>query len=103
MSGATHTVCVVGSGGREHALALVIGRTDDVIVTPGNPGITGTTPEGHTLISVSTPPEEIDADLFVIGPEAPLVDGLADRLRGLVGWCSGRVRTVPNLRAPRPL
>jgi len=82
MSGAINTVCVVGSGGREHALALVIGRTADVIVTPGNPGITGTTPEGHTLISVSTPPEEIDADLFVIGPEAPLVDGLADRLRG---------------------
>ncbi len=75
------TVCVVGSGGREHALALVLGRTADVVVTPGNPGITGATPEGHTLTSVATPPEEIDADLFVIGPEAPLVDGLADRLR----------------------
>ncbi len=75
------TVCVVGSGGREHALALVLGRTADVVDTPGNPGITGATPEGHTLTSVATPPEEIDADLFVIGPEAPLVDGLADRLR----------------------
>ncbi|HWE70015.1 MAG TPA: phosphoribosylamine--glycine ligase [Acidimicrobiales bacterium] len=81
MSGAIKTVCVVGSGGREHALALALGRTADVIVTPGNPGIAGTTPEGHTLTSVATPPEEIDADLFVIGPEAPLVDGLADRLR----------------------
>ncbi len=65
-------VCVVGSGGREHALADVLGRHHDVIVTPGNPGIPGST----TLA-----PEEIDADLFVIGPEAPLVDGLADRLR----------------------
>ncbi len=74
-------VCVVGSGGREHALAQVLGRTADVVVTPGNPGITGTTPQGHTLTSVSTPVEEIEADLYVIGPEAPLVDGLADRLR----------------------
>ncbi len=75
------TVCVVGSGGREHALAVVLGRTADVVVTPGNPGIAGTTAEGHTIVSVPTPPEEIEADLFVIGPEAPLVDGLADRLR----------------------
>ena len=65
-------VCVVGSGGREHALATALGRTADVVVTPGNPGIPG---------SVPTPPEEVDADLFVIGPEVPLVDGLADRLR----------------------
>ena len=44
-------------------------------------GSTGTTAEGHTITSVATPAEEVDADLFVIGPEAPLVDGLADRLR----------------------
>ena len=75
------TVCVVGSGGREHALATVLGRTADVVVTPGNPGITGTTPEGHTITSVDRPAEEIEADLTVIGPEAPLVEGLADRLR----------------------
>lgn len=65
-------VCVVGSGGREHALADVLSRTADVVVTPGNPGIPG---------SIDTPPEQVDADLFVIGPEVPLVDGLADRLR----------------------
>ena len=65
--------CVVGSGGREHALAHVLGRTADVVVTPGNPGIPG---------SVTVPPTELDADLFVVGPEGPLVDGLADQLRG---------------------
>ncbi|MGE3619533.1 MAG: phosphoribosylamine--glycine ligase [Acidimicrobiia bacterium] len=66
-------VCVVGSGGREAALALVLGRTaDDVVVVPGNPGIPG---------SVPGPPQDVDADLYVIGPEVPLVDGLADELR----------------------
>jgi phosphoribosylamine--glycine ligase len=72
---------VVGSGAREHALALALGRSVDVVASPGNPGIRGVTAEGHTIASVPTPPEELDADLFVIGPEAPLVDGLADRLR----------------------
>jgi phosphoribosylamine---glycine ligase len=66
-------VCVVGGGGREHALAEALARTaDEVVVTPGNAGIPWSTP---------TRPEEIEADLFVVGPEAPLVDGLADRLR----------------------
>ncbi len=65
-------VCVVGSGGREHAFAEALAETAQVVVTPGSPGIEG---------SVDTPPEDIDADLFVVGPEAPLVDGLADRLR----------------------
>jgi len=65
-------VVVVGSGGREHALAAVLSRTADVVVTPGSPGIPG---------SVAMPPTDIDADLFVIGPEIPLVDGLADTLR----------------------
>jgi phosphoribosylamine--glycine ligase len=54
-------------------LAHVLARTADVVVTPGNPGIPG---------SRATPPEEVEADLFIVGPEAPLVDGLADRMRG---------------------
>jgi phosphoribosylamine--glycine ligase len=65
-------VVVVGSGGREHALAEVLRRTAEVVVTPGNAGIPGST---------NAAPEDLDADLFVIGPEAPLVAGLADRLR----------------------
>ncbi|HEX6420774.1 MAG TPA: phosphoribosylamine--glycine ligase [Acidimicrobiales bacterium] len=65
-------VCVIGSGGREHALAHVLARTAEVVVTPGNPGIPGST---------AAPPAAIDADLYVVGPEAPLVAGLADELR----------------------
>ena len=68
-------VCVVGSGGREHALAHVLARTADVVVTPGNPGM------ARPSRSTDVPVEEVEADLYVIGPEAPLVDGLADRLR----------------------
>ncbi len=69
-------VVVVGSGGREHALALALARTAEVVVTPGNPLIPG---------SVATPVEDLVAegsvDLVVVGPEQPLVAGLADRLR----------------------
>ncbi len=68
-------VCVVGSGGREHALAHVLARTAEVVVTPGNPGM------ADPIRVTARPVEEIEADLVVIGPEAPLVDGLADRLR----------------------
>jgi len=82
-------VCVVGSGGREHALALALARTADVVVTPGNPGMSGRRdteatrrrPEAERITVTAAVPEQIDADLFVIGPEQPLVDGLADRLR----------------------
>lgn len=81
-------VCVVGGGGREHALADALARPGhDVVVSPGNPGIAGSTP---------VPPEEIDADLFVIGPEAPLVGGLADRLRG-----AGRLAFGPGADGAR--
>jgi phosphoribosylamine--glycine ligase len=75
------TVCVVGSGGREHALAHVLARTADVVVTPGNPGMPGESTEGFRVSITGAPAEEVSADLVVIGPEAPLVDGLADRLR----------------------
>lgn len=69
-------VVVVGSGGREHALAQVLARTADVVVTPGNPAIPGSTPApvGELVADGSV-------DLVVIGPEQPLVDGLADQLR----------------------
>jgi len=65
-------VCVVGSGGREHAFAKTLSTEAEVVVTPGSAGIEGSTAEPATAI---------DADLYVIGPEVPLVNGLADELR----------------------
>jgi phosphoribosylamine--glycine ligase len=65
----------------------VLGRHHEVVVTPGNPGIPG---------SVATPATEIDADLYVIGPEAPLVAGLADELRA-----AGRLVFGPGAEGAR--
>jgi phosphoribosylamine--glycine ligase len=67
---------VVGSGAREHALAWGLSKSCEVVVTPGNAGIAA-----HGFVCVDTPATDLEADLFVIGPEQPLVDGLADRLR----------------------
>jgi len=83
-------VCVVGSGAREHALVDVLGRTAEVVCTPGNPGI------AEVAECLAGPPESVDADLFVVGPEAPLVDGLADRLRA-----AGRVVFGPGATGAR--
>jgi len=76
-------VCVVGSGGREHALSLALARTADVVVAPGNPGIPRPRAGGGRITTTTAPPEEVEADLYVIGPEVPLVAGLADRMRAL--------------------
>ncbi len=73
------TVCVVGPGGREHVLASVLARTAHVVVAPGNPGMSALSAGRFSCVNAD--PEEVDADLWVVGPEAPLVSGLADRLR----------------------
>jgi phosphoribosylamine--glycine ligase len=75
-------VCIVGSGGREHALAMALSKTAEVVVSPGNPGMEG-------FDCIDAPPERLEADFWVIGPEAPLVDGLADRIRARSGLCFG--------------
>ena len=67
---------VVGSGAREHALAWAIAKSAQVVVTPGNAGIAA-----HGITCVVTLATDLEADLFVIGPEQPLVEGLADTLR----------------------
>lgn len=78
-------VTVAGSGGREHAFAWRLARSesvDHVIVIPGNAGIA--LEPGCSVIDAPITMETILAtkpDLVVIGPEAPLVAGIADELR----------------------
>src|SRR5512140_3680568 len=80
-------VLVVGSGGREHALAWKIAQSPLVralFAAPGNPGI------GRLATLVPIKVDDVDGltafarkehiDLVVVGPEAPLVAGLVDRL-----------------------
>jgi phosphoribosylamine--glycine ligase len=78
-------VLVVGSGGREHALAWAISRSPELTelhAAPGNPGIAALA-QCHPVREEDTAPlaAELKPDLVVVGPEAPLVAGLADELR----------------------
>ena len=81
-------VLIVGSGGREHALAWKLSQSpslEALHAAPGNPGIAGLgechpvrAEDGEGLLSLC---RELDIDLVVVGPEAPLVVGLVDTLR----------------------
>jgi phosphoribosylamine--glycine ligase len=81
-------VLLVGSGGREHALAWKLSQApnlDQLHAAPGNPGIAALgqchpvrAEDGEGLLGLAA---SVDADLVVVGPEAPLVAGVADQLR----------------------
>jgi phosphoribosylamine--glycine ligase len=89
-------VLLIGSGGREHALAVSLAAdpsVDFLAAAPGNPGIaqvasvydvTPTDPASVAALAV-----ELAADLVVVGPEAPLVAGVADAVRAKGIACFG--------------
>jgi phosphoribosylamine--glycine ligase len=81
-------VLVVGSGGREHALAWSLARSSrltELHAAPGNPGIASLANchpvHADDVASLVPLAGELGIDLVVVGPEAPLVAGLADELR----------------------
>ncbi len=81
-------ILILGSGGREHALAWAVmqnPKCDRLIVAPGNAGIADIAECAALDIenggAVATFAEENAVDFVIIGPEAPLAAGVADRLR----------------------
>jgi phosphoribosylamine---glycine ligase len=94
-------VLLLGSGGREHALARALASDDDVTelhAAPGNPGIARhaelhdvplTDPGAVTELAA-----KIAADLVVVGPEAPLMAGVGDALREAGLRCFGPDRAA---------
>ena len=81
-------VLVVGSGGREHALAIGLSESDSVFsvhCAPGNAG-TSMVATNHNvpdsdIEGIVNLAKDLGVSLVVVGPEAPLVNGLSDRLR----------------------
>lgn len=106
------TVLVIGSGGREHAIAwrLQVGahRTPQadrhVVLAPGNPGAAkdvrcmeaAQTPEAIVALA-----KQLDASLVVIGPEQPLVDGAIDALLAANIPCVGPVQAAAQLEGSK--
>ena len=80
-------IIIIGSGGREHAIAWSIAESpllEKLFITPGNPGTTALAEtvaldiDNHDDVIAFCQMEKID--LVIIGPEAPLVAGLVDSL-----------------------
>ncbi|GIE96298.1 phosphoribosylamine--glycine ligase [Paractinoplanes rishiriensis] len=101
-------VLLIGSGGREHALAVGLAAdpsVDFLAAAPGNPGIaqlaelhpvTATDPAAVAALAV-----ELAADLVVVGPEAPLVAGVADAVRAKGIACFGPSAAAAQLEGSK--
>jgi phosphoribosylamine---glycine ligase len=99
---------ILGSGSREHALARVCARSPSIgnlFVAPGNPGCTTVAQivplslADHSRVIAFCQREAID--LVVVGPEAPLVSGLADELVASGISCFGPTRAAARLEGSK--
>lgn len=96
-------ILLIGSGGREHALAWKIAQSQIVsrlICAPGNPGME----KAGECLPVDDPiafSKENGIDLVVVGPEQPLAEGLADRLEEAGIPCFGPVKAGAMLESSK--
>ncbi|PLX03823.1 MAG: phosphoribosylamine--glycine ligase [Marinilabiliales bacterium] len=81
-------ILILGSGGREHALAWKISqsdKTDNLFIAPGNAGTrevgTNLPIDINDFVEVKRVVVEKDIDILVVGPEVPLVDGITDKFK----------------------
>jgi phosphoribosylamine---glycine ligase len=101
-------VLLLGSGGREHAIARALASDGDVTglhAAPGNPGI-GQLAESHAVNpadadEVVALAAKINSDLVVVGPEAPLMAGVADALRAAGFSCFGPSRAAAMIEGSK--
>ncbi|MFN8033748.1 MAG: phosphoribosylamine--glycine ligase [Mycobacterium sp.] len=101
-------VLVIGSGAREHALLLGLRKDPEVdflAVAPGNAG-TATVAEQHEVDvtsaeAVTALARKLDADLVVIGPEVPLVLGVADAVRAAGIACFGPSKDAARIEGSK--
>jgi len=108
MSNARMNILLVGSGGREHALAWKMAQSPllaRMVAAPGNPGIAEvceTRPIQVTDVEgLAALAQEIAADLVVVGPESALEVGLADRLAELGIPCFGPTAAAAQLETSK--
>jgi phosphoribosylamine---glycine ligase len=101
-------VLLIGSGGREHALALALAADSavhQVIAAPGNPGIAQVAEARPVDLSepaaIAALAVETGVDLAVIGPEAPLVAGAADAVRAKGIACFGPSAAAARLEGSK--